>query len=478
MTRPASTSAVPTGEASGGDGVGARRARVVVAALAVTQTVGYGTLYYSFAVLLTPLAHDLYTSTTAVTGAFTAAVLVGAAAAIPVGRWLDRHGGRALMTAGSVAGAGLLALLSTVDSLVGLYAVWIGVGLASAVSLYEAAFAVIVARYPDPRRRANALLAVTVVAGFASSIFLPLTGALVDQYGWRTAVLILAAIHAVVTVPLHAAVLRRPPHQTGTDRIGHATTTDTGDTNARRRAIHTAVHDRHFWILTIAFVANAAALAALSVHLVAYLVELGHPAVFAATISGLLGVLSVTGRLAITGLQRHLRTTTAVAGVFTIQALAASTLPLIGHSTVGAVGGVTAFGLGFGVATIARPALLATRYDTTGFATIAGITTVPMTIAKAGAPLAAAALHAAADSYTPILLATAVACLIAAAGIAVTPTSAVDMRQPTHPRGVRTNDQPESAYPRSYREDRYEKLRRRGRRSTTRTAQGAESSPT
>jgi MFS family permease len=420
VIRSAPATAVPTGT-PGGDGTGrpgtgaCRRARAIVAALAVTQTVGYGALYYSFSVLLTPLARDLHTSTTTVTGAFTAAVLVGAVAAVPVGRWLDRHGGRALMTAGSAAGTGLLAALSTVHTLPALYAVWIGIGLASATAFYEAAFAVVVTWHPTPRARANALLAVTVVAGFASSIFLPLTGALVDRYGWRTAVILLAVIHGAITIPLHAAVLRRPPRR--------ATTTPTryDDGYARRQAVRTALHDRHFWILTTAFVANAAALSALSVHLVAYLVELGHPAVFAATIAGLLGVLSVTGRLTVTGLQRRIRTTTAVAGIFTIQAIAAATLPLIGPTTIGAITGVVAFGLGFGVATIARPTLLAARYDTTGFATITGITTVPMTIAKAGAPLAAAALHTAAHSYTPVLAAVAAACLVAAAGILATP---------------------------------------------------------
>jgi predicted MFS family arabinose efflux permease len=306
-----------------------------------------------------------------------------------------------------------------VDTVAQLYAVWIGIGLASAMAFYEAAFAVVVTWHPSPRGRANALLAVTVVAGFASSIFLPLTGALVDRYGWRAAVLILAAVHGTITVPLHAAVLRRAPHQAPTGRPGHA------NRETRRQTIQAAVHDRYFWILTAAFVANAAALSAVSVHLVAYLVDLGHSAVFAATVAGLLGVLSVTGRLAVTGLQRHLRPNIAVAGIFAIQALAAAALPIIGRSTLGAVAGVVAFGLGFGVATIARPALLAARYDTTGFATIAGITTVPMTVAKAGAPLAAAMLRAATGGYTPVLIAAAVACLLAAVGIAAIPASNV-----------------------------------------------------
>lgn len=426
MTRTAPAATVPAGT-TGGDGPPddwlAGRARAIVAALAVSQTVGYGALYYSFAVLLTPLARELHTSTTTITGAFTAATLAGALAAVPVGRWLDRHGGRALMTAGSLAGTLLLAGMSQVDTVPALYAVWIGIGLASAMSLYEAAFAVIVSWQHTAGGRANALLAVTVVAGFASSIFLPLSGVLVQEYGWRTAIALLAVVHGVLTVPLHAAVVRRPPRP-GTARTG------VDQTAARRRVVRAAVRDRYFWVLTAAFVAHAAALSALTVHLVTYLVDLGHPTVFAATVAGLLGVLSVTGRLAVTGLQRRIRTTTVVAAVFAVQAISAASLPLTGHTTIGAIIGVTGFGLGFGVATIARPAVLAARYDTTGYATIAGLLTVPMTIAKAGAPLAAAVLHTAAGSYSAVVVATAIGCLIAAAGIAAIPAPKPTPGQP------------------------------------------------
>jgi MFS family permease len=403
MTHPAEASVVLTGRPAGRDDPAARpvprRARAIVAALAATQTVGYGALYYSFAVLLAPLAHDLHTSTTAVTGALTAATLAGAAAAVPVGRWLDRHGGRALMTTGSAAGTVLLALLSTVHSLVALYTVWIGIGLASAMCLYEAL-----------QRLGSALLAVTVIAGFASSIFLPLTGALIHAYGWRTGVLVLAALHGVLTIPLHAVVLRRPERSAGPHR-------HQSNDAERQAAVRLALHDRGFWLLAVAFLAQAAAVSTLTVHLVAYLIQLGHPATFAATIAGLLGVLSVAGRLAITGLQRRTSLHTVVATVFTIQAIAAASLPLIGRTTLGAITAVIGFGLGFGVATIARPAMLAARYDTTGYATISGILTVPLTIAKATAPLGAAALYTHTASYTPVLAATATACLLAATAI-------------------------------------------------------------
>jgi MFS family permease len=73
----------------------------------------------------------------------TASTLAGAAMAVPVGRWLDRHGGRGLMTAGSIAATGLLVAWSHVHTVAGLYAVLVGVGLTSAMVLYEAAFAVV-----------------------------------------------------------------------------------------------------------------------------------------------------------------------------------------------------------------------------------------------------------------------------------------------------------------------------------------------
>jgi predicted MFS family arabinose efflux permease len=384
------------------------RARAIVAALAITQTVGYGTLYYAFAVFLTPLAADLHTSTTAVTGTFTASVLVSAALAVPVGRWLDRYGGRVLMTGGSALGALLLAAWSQVDSLWQMYAVQIGIGAAGAASLYEAAFAVIIA-WHGPERRSSGLLTLTVVAGFASTIFLPLTGWLVDRYGWRSALLLLAAIQAVATVPLHAIVIRAAPHPSASE----APYRD-------RPSLRPVLTDRGFWLLAAAFTANTTAIAVVTVHLVAALTDWGHPATFAAGVAGLFGVLSVTGRLATTGLQRRYRTTTVVAAIFALQALAAAALPLIGRNPIAAIVAVTGFGLGFGVATIAKPVLLANRYGTRRYATIAGLLVVPMTIAKAAAPLAAAVLHRSSGSYTGVFLAVAGACAIGAVALSAT----------------------------------------------------------
>jgi len=117
-------------------------------------------------------------------------------------------------------------------------------------------------------------------------------------------------------------------------------------------------------------------------------------------------VLSVTGRLATIAAQRRVPAATVVAAVFALQAAGAAgaagaaALPLPAGATAGAVGCVLAFGLGFGVATIARPVLLADRYGTEGFATLSGLLATPLTLAEALAPLGAAALRSVTGSPT------------------------------------------------------------------------------
>ncbi|MGW4498252.1 MFS transporter [Micromonospora sp. NPDC004336] len=396
--------------APAGSRAGGRHEWRIVAALAVTSTVGYGTLYYAYAVLLTPMAASLEASTTAVTGALTASVLASALMAVPVGRWLDRHGGRGLMTVGSIAATGLLIAWSQVQTIGQLYAVMTGIGITGAMVLYEPAFAVIVSWFA-PDRRPTALLAVTVVAGFASTIFMPLTGHLVAHLGWRGALLALAAVHGVSTVPLHALTVRKPPHVTA------STSRPRPDRTSRRAAARAAMRDPRFWVLAAALVAHGTATSTIGVHLVGYLTSRGHSATFAASAAGLLGVLSVTGRLVLTGARRRLPVTTIVATVFTVQAVAVLAMPLAAGTGVGAVVTVTGFGLGFGIASLATPALLTDRYGTTAYATIAGRLAAPVTVAKATAPLGGAAVLHAGGGYPLLLGIVATCCVVAAAGI-------------------------------------------------------------
>lgn len=369
----------------------------LVGVLAVTQTVGYGVLYYAFSVILGPMSNDLGISHTTAAGALTVAVLVAGLLSIPVGRRLDARGGHGLMTAGSVIGSLAVLGWSQVHNAVQLYGVFVLIGVASAMVLYEPAFAVVVAA-TDPARRAKALLGITLVAGFASSIFIPLTGQLVDRIEWRQALAVLA-IALALTVPMHGFGLRR--------------VSAAGRHERRLRASPAWVlRDPAFWLLAATFVLHGAALAVIAVHLVQYLISLAHPAVVAATLAGLLGLLSVTGRVVTTLSTRWLPMATIVGIILVGQGVAMSLLPVVGRDLPGAIACLVVFGLGFGVASIATPVILLERYGATGYGTIAGTLAAPILIAKATAPLGGALL-AAALGYRTLVLLVAASCAVA-----------------------------------------------------------------
>lgn len=191
-----------------------------VAVLAVTETLSWGVLYYAFSVFQVPIGAELGLTSAQLSGAFSLAVLLTGVAAVPVGRWLDARGPRGLMTAGSVVCALLVVAWSQVHNAAGLYAVMAGIGLARAAVLYDPAFAVTVRWFHT--RRSSALLAVTVVAGFASTVALPSSDALIDALGWRRALLVLAAVLAAATVLPHWLVLRRDPADVGAHPDGAA----------------------------------------------------------------------------------------------------------------------------------------------------------------------------------------------------------------------------------------------------------------
>jgi MFS family permease len=373
----------------------------MVAALAVTATTGYGVLTYAFAVLLVPMQEALGSDRTAVTGAQTVSLLAAALAAVPVGRWLDRRGGRALMVGCSILATVLVLAWSQVHSLLALYAVSFGLGIASAGVLYEAAFAVVVTWFRDPRR-GTAMLAITIAGGFASTIFMPLTAVLVESYGWRQALVVLAVIYGVLTVPLHLLV-RRPPDFAPQRREA-------------RKNTASAVRDPGYWLIAGVFVAQGVGIFVVGVHLVAYLRELGHAPTVAANVAGLLGVMSVTGRVVTTFAARRYGLTV-VAVVFALQAVGLALLPVVGNALAPAIACVLAIGLGFGVSTIARPTLLADRYGVAGYATLAGLLAAILTVTKALAPLGAAWLRTVAGTYTPVMAISAAGGILGAAGL-------------------------------------------------------------
>jgi MFS family permease len=376
----------------------------MVLALSITETTSFGILYYSFAVFLAPMHDDLGWSVASMTGAFSLALLISGVAAVPVGRWLDRHGPRALMTLGSILATLLVLAWSQVSSIVAFYAIWIAIGVVMAAVLYEPAFAVVATWFR--RGRGRALTVLTFLAGLASVIFIPLSNWLVQAYGWRTALVILAAILAIVTVPLHGLVLRRSPAAMGLEVDGGRTADTTRPATAQpaevSATVSEALHSTSFWWLNAAFFLANLATMTIIVHLIPYLIREGFSPGFAASAAGAIGLLALPGRLIFTPLGGRIERRFVTAAIFACQTAALLVLLLV-STTVGVVVFVILFGIGFGAITPARAALVSELYGPANYGSINGIVSMFITGSRAIAPVGAGVLFTVLGSYTPVL---------------------------------------------------------------------------
>lgn len=375
---------------------------------ALTETVSWGILYYAFSALLLPMQEELGWSAAAITGAYSLSMLVTGLAAPFVGRWLDAHGPRALMTGGSIAGTLLVFAWSRIETLTGFYLLWIGIGLASAATLYEPAFTTLTQWFE--RDRAKAMLIVTIAAGFASTIFLPLTGWLVESNGWRSALVILAVMLGVITIPAHALLLRRCPEDLGLQPDGASLEGDSDRPAGRGPASSIAprlvFRDAGFRWMTIAFFLQTLASIAIGVHLIAYLTERGDGARFAATVTGLIGAAQVVARIVTTLLDRRISLITLTATVFMLQAVALAVLVLWVHPA-GVIVAVILLGMGRGAVTLIRPGLIADLYGPKHFGAINGMQTLVVTGGRALAPVATGVAYTITGGYTLVLWALA-----------------------------------------------------------------------
>jgi MFS family permease len=381
----------------------------ITGTLALTETVSWGVLYYAFGIFLVPMQEELGWSRTALTGAYSVGLLLSALTAPLAGRWLDRYGPRGLMTLGSALGSVLLLAWASVENIWVLYLVWIGIGLAMAATLYEPAFAVLAKWFE--RRLARALLLVTLAGGLASTIFLPLTAWLVGAQGWRGALLTLAAILALLTIPPHALVLRRHPADLGLlpDGIEPATSPHK-EAHAPHEpheelesvALGVALGGPAFWLLAAAFFLGTLSQAAVYVHLVPYLAERGYTLGSAATLTGLIGASQVIGRVVVTFLEGRLPRDALMAAIFALQAGALLVL-IQARSPLGVLVFVLPFGAASGAVTLARATAVADFYGPDHYGSIGGVVGMFVTAARTLAPVGAGAMSVALGGYTPVL---------------------------------------------------------------------------
>ena len=383
--------------------------RRVLAALCLTEITSWGILYYAFPVLSVSISRDTGWSITVIVAAFSVSQLIAAAVGIPVGRVLDRHGPRWVMTTGSVLAVPAVVAIATAPTIPVFFAGWVLAGVAMGAVLYPPAFAALTRWYGDGH--VKALMILTLAAGLASTIFAPISAVLDDRFDWRTTYLVLALILAAVTIPGHIWGLRGPWPEPVRLAGAHP-----GD-------FRNAVRSPAFLALAIALAAGAFAASAGVFNLVLLLIERGFSPGLAALTLGLGGAGQVVGRLFYLPFAARTTVRMRTVSVIAVAGLSTAGLGLTGVATV-LIGLAIGAGLVRGIFTLIQATAITDRWGREHYGRLSGIMSAPIVIAMALGPWAGSVLSMWSGSYAhAYLILGAVAVVAAAIGAASIPAA-------------------------------------------------------
>jgi MFS family permease len=359
--------------------------------LSLPQLITWGSVFYTFSLLMTPLEAELGMSRAESSLAFSLALMAEGLMAYGVGRWIDAGHERAVMALGSVwLGIGLLAH-SLVHSVMAFYAAWIWLGLGMAATLYTPAFAVVTRRFTQDFRRA--IITLTFLGGLASTVFIPLFSWWMDLWGWRHALWALAVLQLGVCAPLHAWLLQG----TKTGRHVHDPQLPP--------PISVREHLRHapFWLLALFMVLMMSVTSALPAHMIALLQEAGLSPSWVIAIPAAIGVIQVLGRWLLLVFERYWDVHTANRWIPTLVPLGLLALLIGGLNPVASLLFVVLYGLGNGMNTIVKGTAMAQYVSQVHVGQLNGLLGLPIALARAAAPLMLGLLWSPTQGYTTAL---------------------------------------------------------------------------
>jgi MFS family permease len=249
----------------------------------------------------------------------------------------DRFGTLRVIAGGAVMyAAGLITMryASTPLSLDLSAGVLIGFGLSGcSFNLVLSAFGKLL----PPQWRGVALGAGTAAGSFGQFVFAPFGVAMLDNFGWRPALIVFACLMLLV-VPLSLA-LATP---TTSDSKAVATT----DQQTFKHALAEAFGHRSYVLLVLGFFTCGFQLAFITVHLPAYLVDRGMPVQTGGWVIAVIGLFNIVGSLGVGWLQSRLPKRYILSAIYFTRAMsivAFITFPITTFSAIafGVVTGLT-----------------------------------------------------------------------------------------------------------------------------------------
>lgn len=257
-----------------------RTPAVVLACGSIILMLSLGTRQ-SFGLFLQPMSTDLGWGRETFAFALALQNLVWGLAQPFAGMVADKFGAARIIVAAGVLYATGLVLMAYSDTG---FAFNISAGILVGLGLSGSAFGVVmgvVGRAFPPEKRSMALGIVGAGGSFGQFIMLPYGQALISQFGWFSALLVLA-VSSFLIAPLAAALAgnSRTPGKSG---------------QSMTAAIHEATTHRGFWYLTAAFLVCGFQTIFIMVHLPAYLVDKGMAPVQGMIALALVGFFNIVG---------------------------------------------------------------------------------------------------------------------------------------------------------------------------------------
>jgi MFS family permease len=224
----------------------------------------------------------------------------------------DRFGTVRVLSVGALLYAAGLIMMShsstpaTLDLSAG---VLIGFGLSGAsFNLILSAFG----KLMPPEWRGVALGAGTAAGSLGQFLFAPFGVAMIDTFGWHTALTVFAGLMLLV-LPLSLALATRP---------SEAEQTSVAEEQTMRGALTEAFGHRSYVLLVLGFFTCGFQLAFITVHLPAYMVDRGVPVQLGGWVLATIGLCNIVGSLSVGWLQNKMPKRYILSALYFIRALA------------------------------------------------------------------------------------------------------------------------------------------------------------
>ncbi|KWN06703.1 hypothetical protein WT83_26085 [Burkholderia territorii] len=263
---------------------------VIVAAGGLMGCIAIGAMF-SLPVFLRAIARDTGWSMTGISAAMTLGFIAMAFASIGWGSLSDRIGTRAVVVSGAVLLSASLALASRAPSLLAFQLIF-GLAVGSATAAVFAPMMACVTGWFDTHRS----LAVSLVSagmGMAPMTMSPLAAWLVSGHGWRTSMLLIAALAAAVMIPASLLVRRAPALD-----APHAGPAPAGGAGPAPLSVGGALRSPQFIVLLLTNFFCCATHSGPIFHTVSYAVTCGIPLIVAVSIYSVEGLAGMGGRIA------------------------------------------------------------------------------------------------------------------------------------------------------------------------------------